>query len=161
MNYRDTFNRFEGPRQLISLKTQTCELDNKTFVELSPRLSGPERGDRLDNVKNCLAFTRSPEAFKNRSKGPRELSSSKSTASNLRMVDVETENRNLKDKLETLQRERDIIRNWKRGKNEGGEYKEKLNFLVKNIQQFLQSSLKFQNMLREKLGVNVVKIFIG
>ena len=159
MNYRDTFNRFEAPRQLISLKTQACELDNKTFVELSPRLSGPDRPDRLENVKNCLAFTRSPEAFRNKARGVRELSNSKSTANNLRALDVEAENKNLKDKLETLQMERDIIRNWKRGKNDSAEYKEKLNFLVKNIQQFLQSSLKFQNMLREKLGVNVANLY--
>ena len=159
MNYRDTFNKFELPRQTLSFKTQSSEPDNKPFIELSPKLSSQDRPEKIENFKNCLGFTKSPEGFRTKGQSVRNMSNSKSTATNLKVADVETENKNLKDKLETLQRERDIIRNWKRGKNESVEYKEKLNFLVKNIQQFLQSSLKFQNMLREKLGVNVANLY--
>ena len=159
MNYRDTFNKFELPRQPLTFKIQSNELDNKIGIEQPHKLPIHDRPEKIEKFKNCLAFTRSPEGFKNKGQGVRNMSNSKSTATNLKASDVETENKNLKDKLETLQRERDIIRNWKRGKNESVEYKEKLNFLVKNIQQFLQSSLKFQNMLREKLGVNVANIY--
>jgi hypothetical protein len=157
MNYRDTFSKFEVSRHYLSFKTQVPDIENKD-LNLSPRLSNPDR-EKFEHTKNPLSQTRSPEVFKQKTPVPRTISNSKSTSSNPKILEIEAENKNLKEKVETLQRERDIIKTWKRGKKESSEYKEKLNFLVRNIQQFLQSSLKFQNMLREKLGVNVASLY--
>lgn len=167
MNYRDTFSRFEESRQHYSHKTQGQELEHKNFSGLSPRLTGyNERSTKAFEIyKEKPSFTapRSPDSFVSHpsSGSKRNMSSSKSTVQISKLSDVELENKNLKEKVANLQRERDIIKNWNkvRNKDDPHVYKEKLNFLVKNIQKFLQSSLKFQSMLREKMGVNVANLY--
>lgn len=167
MNYRDTFSKFEASRQLYSHKTQVPEQDNKKLSGLSPRMSTfhEKSFKNFEKIKEKPSYGEpwSPDSYISNASGAtkRNMSSNKSVVQIPRHSDIEAENKSLKEKVANLQRERDIIKNWKkaRGNDNPQVYKEKLNFLVKNIQKFLHSSLKFQSMLREKMGVNVANMY--
>lgn len=170
MKHRDFYSKYENFRPQHQSKAQSTEADLKPAEIASPRIS--ENSDSkmyktIDLVKERLTIF----SQKSHENLPMKTTSGflrNSSVSRMRtqdkppkVEDLIEENRTLREKLDILQKERDLIKMWKKpaARGEVKQYQDKLNFLVRKIQQFLSSSLKFQSMLREKLGHSVASLY--
>ena len=170
MNYRDTLYKFEGFKPLHQTKTPSIDSVNQFDIQFSPRSSDLPRSKFFQSIegfkeRNLITSQKSQDIIKNPKQpvNPRSLSGyrNKETSKKMSIQELEVENKELKEKIEILQQERDLLKSWKkpRASQESKIYQDKLNFLVKHIQQFLNSSLKFQTMLREKLGQTAASMY--
>ena len=170
MNYGSSFSSFEKFKPFHLNKSPSEDSGIKVDEALSPRMSErtkPSFFKYENSSKDRIVFSnqKSHDFLKNLKP---TLAARQSSANKAKTIintsginDLVIENNELKQKIEILQQERDLIKHWKKPRVEPDAkiYQEKLNFLVKNIQKFLNSSLKFQTMLREKLGQSAANLY--
>jgi hypothetical protein len=164
MSYKDVFSRFEPARIFHTHNALSSDTEAKPEPALSPRNSDrPEQlffktMDRVPHTSTLKPQKSSEHIPKEPQTAPavRKFSAVKPVAlpKQPKIEDILKENQELKSKLEIVQRERDLIKLWKKvsPNNEAKAYQEKLSILVRNIKQFLDSTSKFQSVLREKMG---------
>jgi hypothetical protein len=166
MNRRENIGRHENSKPFHSKKLTAFDFDFKPDLTCSPKPSecfgsgaleepgtykhryttGSKKSQEIIIPEKQTTLLRASSTYKD-----------KKVLNNSTIEALIKENKDLKYKMQILENERDLIKSWKTSylKSDSNVYQEKLKFLVKNIQNFLSSSMKFQFMLREKLGQTI------
>lgn len=170
MSYRDSYNKNDNFRPQHQSKALSTAFDLKPEMLISPRISKKSDSklyEKIESLKERHTIT--PKSSHENNPVKVLFGYSRNTSSNMpktqekiqRVDDFQEVKKSPRKNLDLLQKELELTKSWKKlgRQDEVKQCKEKLNFLVKKVESFLASSLRFQSMLHEKLGQSVSLVY--
>ncbi|OMJ71485.1 hypothetical protein SteCoe_30291 [Stentor coeruleus] len=169
MSYRDSYNKNDNLKPQHQSKALSVLFDIKPELLISPQIS-KKSNSKLYRKKESLKerHTTSPKNLHEKSPVNEKFGYLRNASSNILKTQEKTPNaedlqekKPLMKKLELIQKEIELTKSWKKtgSRDEVRQYKKKLSFLVKKVENFLVSSSRFQKMLHEKLGESVALVY--